>query len=319
MKPIYLIVISLIFSFRTFAENPPKQIFSIVFPDAERLSANTARIPLKKFGQLIVIEARLMGKSGHFIIDTGSETMILNAVHYSANPRTQKMDQYGIDGKIDQVLKKNLESFTIGNLVWDNKKSDVIDLSHIEKSKKMKLLGIIGYNYLKDHEIFIDLYLDQITLTKVDENGNRLDDKVYLESVSGTLAFSLKNHSIILETDINNKTYKFCLDSGAEFNQINNRFVKQNQDDFYVIRKIDLTGMGGKISEVIVGLLKYLKIDNEEFNPMNTMLTDLSYSYEAFGTRIDGVLGYEFFKQRRTIINYQKETLYFVNFPEKIK
>jgi hypothetical protein len=36
---------------------------------------------------------------------------------------------------------------------------------------------------------------------------------------------------------------------------------------------------------------------------------------EAFGTSLDGVLGYEFFKQKRTIINYQKQKLYFINYP----
>ena len=36
---------------------------------------------------------------------------------------------------------------------------------------------------------------------------------------------------------------------------------------------------------------------------------------EAFGTNLDGILGYEFFAQKRTIINYQKEKLYFINYP----
>jgi hypothetical protein len=299
----------------SFAKHPPKQIFSIVFPQAEILSANTARIPLKSYGQLIVIEARLMGKTGNFIIDTGAETMILNAVHYSANPRSRTSDRYGVDGSIDESFRRHLENFSIAGLEWTDKNSDVIDLSHIEKSKKMKLLGIIGYNFLKDYELFIDLYLNQITMSKVGKNGKRYDDKVYLEKIESRLAFSLKHHSIILETDIDGRSYKFCLDTGAEYNQINSRFVRINPDQFHPVRKLNLSGAGGKSIEVMAGLLKYLDIGDQSFNAMNTMLTNLSNSYEAFGTRVDGVLGYEFFKQRRTIINYQKETLYFVNFP----
>jgi hypothetical protein len=37
--------------------------------------------------------------------------------------------------------------------------------------------------------------------------------------------------------------------------------------------------------------------------------------YEVFGTQLDGILGYEFFKYKRTIINYKKEKLYFINYP----
>ncbi len=309
-----LIIVLLVYT-SCFSANPPKQKFSIVFPQAEILNEYTARIPLKNFGQLIVIEARLLGKTGNFIIDTGSETMILNSKHYSTNPRNKTNNKYGVDGRVGVTLKKNLESFNIGGLIWNNKNSDVIDLSHIEESKKMKLLGIIGYNFLKDYEIFVDLYLNQITMTKVDKNGNRYDDKVYLEKVSDSLEFNLRKHGIILETEVNNKDYRFCLDTGAEYNQINKKFVKRNPDQFHMVRKINLTGTGGRSFEVMVGLMKYLNIKSQKFSPMNTMMTNLSNSYEIFGSTVDGVLGYEFFKQRRTIINYQKETLYFVNFP----
>jgi len=31
--------------------------------------------------------------------------------------------------------------------------------------------------------------------------------------------------------------------------------------------------------------------------------------------QLDGILGYEFFAQKRTIINYKKEKLYFIDYP----
>ena len=96
--------------------------------------------------------------------------MILNKVHFPLRNQYYKKRKQssGAITIIDDVLEKNIKDFIIQNFNLKNKTSDVIDLSHIEKIKKIKLLGIIGFNTLKDYEIFIDLYLNQITLTKLD-------------------------------------------------------------------------------------------------------------------------------------------------------
>ena len=48
---------------------------------------------------------------------------------------------------------------------------------------------------------------------------------------------------------------------------------------------------------------------------MKTMLTNLHNMNKAFGTDLDGVLGHDFFAQRRVIINYKKEKLYIIKYP----
>ena len=55
--------------------------------------------------------------------------------------------------------------------------------------------------------------------------------------------------------------------------------------------------------------------DSIYFGPMKTVLTNLRKMNAAFGTRLDGVLGFEFFAQKRTIINYRKKKLYFIKSP----
>ena len=77
-------------------------------------------------------------------------------------------------------------------------------------------------------------------------------------------------------------------------------------------------GASGKKIEVMAGKLYRVKLtDNIYFAPMETLLTNLNQLNEAFGTSLDGVLGYEFFRQQRTIINYKKEKLYFVKYPHR--
>ena len=180
---------------------------SIVFPKAEILNEYTTRIPFKLVDHLIVVEAELLNKKGNFIIDTGSETLILNSGHFPnmyAKNRKYK-ETSGVLEAIDYSYEKQVKEFVLQNFRLENKSSDVIDLSHIEHSKKIKLLGIIGYNILKDYEIFVDMHLNQITLTKVDAFGNKLDKHVYLEKIVDSIDFKLKKHTIVLNSTINNQ------------------------------------------------------------------------------------------------------------------
>lgn len=180
----------------------------------------------------------------------------------------------------------------------------------------MNLLGIIGYNVIKDFEIFIDMHLNQITLTKTDKYGNRLSKKVYAEKIHDSIDFQLKKHTIVLPGFVGNIKVKFGLDTGAEYNQISKRLDKDVLAYFYPDKKLKLTGASGKTKKVMSGNLYRFKLnDNIYFGPMKTVYTNLSNMQNAFGTRLDGVLGYEFFKQKRTIINYKKRKLFFIKNP----
>ncbi|MCF4100594.1 hypothetical protein L1I30_02835 [Gillisia sp. M10.2A] len=315
MRKSLLIILILLGSFSSQATEFEE---GLVFPKAEILNEYTARIPFKLIDNLIVVEAELLDKKGNFIIDTGSESLILNKVHFSQRfySSRKSTSTSGVIRSIDGVYTRNLKEFILKNFSINNATSDVIDLSHIEKRKKMNLLGIIGYNILKEYEVFIDLHLNQITLSKVDKNGVKLDKEVYLEKITDSIAFRLNRHTIILDTYIDGNKMKFGLDSGAEFNQINKNGNNKILKFFLPNKKLILVGSGGEKAEVLAGKLYGIKLtDNIYFGPMNTILTNLSRMQEAFGTHLDGILGYQFFAQKRTIINYQKKMLYFIDFP----
>jgi len=290
----------------------------IFFPKAEVLNKYTTRIPFKLIDHLIVVEAELLNKRGNFIIDTGSESLILNKAHFPLNhPFNKKaVSSSGIIKEIDNPFEKRLKDFTLQNLTLKNKSSDVIDLSHIEKIKKIRLLGIIGYNILKDYEVFIDLHLNQLTLTKVDKKGNKLSDKVYAEKIADSLDFKLKKHTIVISAFINNQKLKFALDSGAEYNLLSKNVNKKVLKFFIPRKRLKLNGVGQKKIEVMAGNLHRVKLSETiYFGPMYTMLSNLTKLNDAFGTELDGVVGYEFLEQKRTIINYKKQKLYFIDYP----
>ncbi|MEC3907945.1 hypothetical protein VOI54_13020 [Tamlana sp. 2201CG12-4] len=318
LRPLFFIFIFLInipFALAKDIINP-----SIQFSQAEILNQYTTRIPFKLIDHLIVVKAQILNIEGNFIIDTGSETMILNKVHFPNNYSHQRSSNRssGILQNIENSYEKHIKQFKLQNFKLENTHSDVIDLSHIEKSKKIKLLGVIGYSILKDYELFIDMHLNQITLTKVDNHGNKLDKHVYLEKIVDSIRFKLKRHTIVVNGTINNQEVKLGIDSAAEFNQINKRINKKALKYFIPKKRLRLTGVSNKKIEVLAGKLHRVKLSaSTYFGPMLTVLTNLNKMNEAFGTDLDGILGYEFFAQKRTIINYQKEKLYFIDYPLK--
>lgn len=316
MKTILNILLFLCLSFHSYSNNIKE--FDINFPNAEYINKYTVRIPITLVDHLMVIEATIHDKTGNFIIDTGSETLLLNKVHFPMKyvHNRKKNSSFGVLDRIDNPLEKKLKAFNLKHFSLKNKSSDVIDLSHIENSKKIRILGVIGFNILKDYEVFIDLHLNQITLSKTDNFGNKLHDKVYAEAIVDSLDFKLKNHTIILNGFVQETKVKFGLDSGAELNQINKGIGRKALKYFIPSKKLKLQGAGSKKIEVMAGNLHRVKLSNSVFlGPMKTILTNLNKMNEAFGTHLDGVLGFEFFKYKRTIINYKKEKLYFINYP----
>lgn len=299
-------------------DGPPKIKPPLVFTKAEFVNNVTTRIPFKVVDQLIIVEVEILDKEGNFIIDTGSETLILNSTHFKPTRQYLKEGKQtsGVHNTIEGVKEKYLEKLRIEDFNIEKLNADVFNLSHIEKVKKIEILGIIGFSILKDFEIFIDMHLNQITLTRTDKHGVRLSKKVYAETIHDSIDFKLKKHTIILDAFVGKEKVQFGLDTGAEYNQLNKSIDSEILDYFYASRELKLTGASGKKLKVMAGKLYRVKLnDSIYFGPMKTVLADLRKMNNAFGTNLDGILGFEFFVQKRTIINFKKQKLYFIEFP----
>jgi len=131
---------------------------------------------------LIVVEAELQDNKGNFIIDTGSEALILNSVHFDNLYKFNRKQNNGsgVNAVLDQSFEKQIDEFNLNGFKFYDKVSDVINLSHIEKSKKIKILGVIGYSILKDYEIFV---VNGKWITDPDNPVREYDGKGHINSV----------------------------------------------------------------------------------------------------------------------------------------
>lgn len=314
-----LVCISLIYtSEQSYAKptEPPPSIIrnncAVFFPEAVIVNTNTIRIPFRWLGRLPVVQAGIDTLSGNFVFDTGAERLLLNRQYFSGGKKIYNKDQYGVTGKQNEVYAKKVDSLIWENLLITNLNAHILDLSHIEEKRNAKIVGVLGYEVFMDYEILLDYPFKQIVLTKVDAMGNRLDKEVFKETPFDTLDFKMARHGIVLEANVGNQRLWMNLDTGAEINMIDRKVNRRVLKNFKILKRVQLSGAGNKEVEVLAGTLAYIQCGKQKNGAMRTLLTNLDEISRIFDTRIDGVLGFEFLRPRRTIINYPKKQLYFL-------
>ncbi|WP_170110537.1 aspartyl protease family protein [Flavilitoribacter nigricans] len=292
---------------------PPEDWFfscSLNFPLAIQPNPNTIYIPFKLVGRLIAVEAQADSINGTFILDTGAERLLLNSNHYQER-QVEQFVSIGNTGTVKSVSNRWVDSLYWDNLTFSNVRANIVDLTHIEQKKHIRLVGIIGYNVFKDFEIFIDFQSQQVVLTRLDKDGYRLDPEAIWESPYDSMDFKLVRHLIMIEAEVQGRKLKFNVDSGAEVNLLDRKVKRKVLDDFEIIRRVKMVGVGQNEIEVLAGVLHNVTYGNQSDESMRTLITNLLEMCTTFGTRIDGVVGYEFLSSRRTLINYKRKKLFF--------
>jgi hypothetical protein len=284
----------------------------LLFTDAIESPNQTIRIPFRLVGRLIVVTASVEGQEGNFILDTGASKLLLNNKYFKGGYVNNSSSSIGATGQIYGPVRTR----TAKEIQWDaflfkRVNADLLDLTHIEETKNTAILGMIGYGVLRDFEIFFDYFLKQIILCRLDKNGNTLDDNPYLRQPIDSLNARVDGHVVVLQATVDGSDLKLGLDSGAEINLLDRNVDRQVLAKFEIAKRINLMGAGKEKVEVLAGTLYGINLDGIKCAGMHTLLTSLDEANSAFGTRLDGVLGFEFFAARPMAINYKKKKLYF--------
>jgi predicted aspartyl protease len=314
-KPYFLTFVLLLsyLPVQLYAKSPPLQV-PLMFPEAEAINKNTIRVPFRLAGHLIAVKAAVGERTGIFIIDTGASKLILNEVHFPNGwtPQMFGTASAGVTGSVERVKRHTVDHFQWDSLYFDRLTADVINLSHIEQKKNIEILGLIGYNLLREFEILIDFQLRQLTLSRLDKAGNLLDSMAILEHPTDSIAFNMQAHFIALEGAVAGHSVIFGLDTGAELNLLHHKVKRKVLDHFEISKRVLLNGTGKREVEVIAGKLYRYQCGSQNSSAMHTLLTNMRDMNASYGTQLDGLMGYEFFSSRRTIINYKKKKLYFL-------
>lgn len=283
----------------------------VAFPSAVNLSQNTIYIPFRAVGRLIAVDARVDTTEGLFILDTGASDLLLNENYFESERTYSSRTAVGVIGEVGPLKTRMVDTLIWDLLEIENLEGHVVSLSHIEEKKNIRLVGVLGYKVFQDFEILIDYSIRQLIITRVDKDGRRMDPQAIYQSPVDSLNFKLRGHVMVIRAQVNGVRLDLGLDTGAELNLLDVGVKRSVLDNFEILRRVTMTGAGEEEIELVAGILYGVDLGVEQVTGMRTLLTRMWKVNQAFGAGLDGVLGYEFLFDKRTLINYKKGKLYF--------
>lgn len=258
----------------------------------------------------IFIQASAGDQTGFFLLDSGSPNLLLNARHFDAR-RIEVTNFHSADltGLAAGNLKKTCVHLRVDKIEKRNQEAFLIDLSSIEKSKKIDILGVIGYKFLKHFEVVFNYQLKKITLFALDGRGERKTKASLHTFPDQVVGLKKSRHLLYLEAQVNGETMKLGLDCGAEKSVLDKEAVRKFENNFTPSHSVSLVAFNGKKSGVVVGSVKQVFIGNTELELSEIVVMDISPINRNLVIKLDGLLGNGFLSRSKIAINYKKQTL----------
>ena len=284
----------------------------MVFREAYRTDSSTV-IPFTRAGNLIMVKARVDTTEGNFIIDTGAPHLVLNITYFRDYPATlvQDAEQTSITGASPGLLRTRVRDFAFGTLTLSQLDADLAALGHIENSKGVKILGLLGLDLFRQCELIIDyeqnlIYLYRIPRKENDYRHVMLDDT----SRYDILSFDLKDSRMMVSTVVKGKKLKFVVDCAAETNVLDSRLPNKILESVTITRRVVLTGSNNRKVDALYGSLQELAAGNISFSNLPVLVTNLENTCFSYAGCVDGVLGFDFLSRQKVGFNFVKRKMY---------
>jgi hypothetical protein len=204
------------------------------------------------------------------------------------------------------VGKTELREFTFGNIHRKGLESYVLDISQLELSCGRDLMGLIGYDVLQQYEILFDFSQQTIHLYPAKEAA-----KFHKRKATKAIPFVQHGHLPVVAVKIGGKKAFLGLDSGAAVNLLGQEYLPQlDNSHLSDVCEEWLTGLDNKKQLAIAADVRQTSIAGNDFSTMRYLFTDMAPVAEHLGARLDGLLGYPFFKSQKISINYKKRKIY---------
>lgn len=291
-------------------------VFSPFVSDAYTIRTDTPgfSIPFTRAGNLILIKAKADTTEGNFILDTGAPGLVLNLTYFRDYPTTSESnaEQTGITGAAAAALKTTVKQFNIGPFAYDNIHADLANLGHIENSKNIRILGLIGLECFKDCEMIIDFENGVIHLEYLSKKNPPFFTAAFLkdETAYTTVPIDLMDNRIITTTELGGKKLKMIIDCAAETNILNSKLPNKLMEFVTISRKVKLMGSGARQVDALYGDVSNMKVGNESIGKLPVLITNLENTCFAYNGCIDGVLGFDFLSLHKIGFNFVKRKMY---------
>ncbi|HEX2606737.1 MAG TPA: retropepsin-like aspartic protease [Flavisolibacter sp.] len=247
------------------------------------------------------------------MLDSGAPHLVLNLTYFRDYvTTTTDAEQSGITGSGPPVVKTTVKAFSFGSLNFSKLEADLVGLGHIENTKGIRILGLLGMELFRQCEMIIDYEKNLIYLHRI----GRKEASVYKhELLNDTAAYrtfpiDLTDNRIIATTMMAGKKLKLIIDCAAESNVLDSRLPNKIFDQVTITRRVTLTGAGNKKVDALYGDLQNMQIGGLDIGTLPVLITNLENTCISYGGCIDGILGFDFLSLHKIGFNFVNRKMY---------
>jgi hypothetical protein len=251
---------------------------------------------------MIHVRDRLNDTAQRFIFDTGAPCLVLNGIPGEA----ASSEGIGSGGAVE------VEYLQAANFAWPlaertHPVTIRVDLHHLEELAGVAISGLIGFDLFKDREVYLNYDQQRLLFLPSGENELHRNQKpVY------SLPFELADHLPVIVVTVGGQQLRLALDTGAAAS-----LLRRERVDGLPARQVtwreerELQGLDRNVEVVRAFSLDRL---DWQAGPVLTDMQFLESDLSAFDhpdyPRIDGILGYDFFRRFKLSIDYPARKIY---------
>lgn len=241
-----------------------------------------------------------------FILDTGAGTSLLSsdlAKQLDVKTIGSKEGQ-SAGGKVSVSLAK-VDSLAVGETKLADVDVGIVDLSHIGKTVGAQIDGDLGYNFLKHFRVTInyrdcELRLEDPKRVESFARGTRTEIPIRLANPAKPL--------ILVDVHANGRgPFQFAIDTGTSTTAITPELAKQLGVE---ISPVGAGTTGGAPIDFHAGSLQSFQLGGAKIDNMDVVVADFfTMLNAAIGAKLDGIVGYNFLRAYKVVIDYPGENL----------
>jgi predicted aspartyl protease len=277
---------------------------------AATLSPKSAKVKFHLAGgsqPLILLPVHVNGQGPFdFILDTGAGTSLLSSdlLKQLQVKVVGSKEGQSAGGKVSVSLAK-VDSLAVAEAQVDDVDVGIVDLSQIGKTIGAKIDGDLGYNFLRHFRIAID-YRECVI---------RFDDPKRVENFGRTplteipmrLASPAKPLLLVNVHANGRGPFQFAIDTGTSTTAITPELAKKLG---VVSKPIGAGTTAGAPVDVTAGTLKSFQVGAAKIDKMDVIVANFFEMLStAVGTKLDGIVGYNFLRQYKVVFDYPNELL----------
>jgi predicted aspartyl protease len=240
-----------------------------------------------------------------FILDTGAGTSLLTpelAKQLDVKIVGSKEGQ-SAGGKVAVSLAK-ADSLAVGNAKSDDVDLGIVDLAHVGKTIGAKIDGDLGYNFLKHFRVTINYRDCEISFDdpkRVESFGRSAKTEVPIRLASPAKPL------LLIDVHVNGQgPFQFAIDTGTSTTALTPQLANQLGIS---TSPIGAGTTAGAHVDVRAGNIKSFQLGGARVDNIDVVVADFFEMLStAIGAKLDGIVGYNFLRNYKVVIDYPGET-----------